>query len=125
MPPRNTVGIIVRLLTKTYCPLTSAFTLVVKCSCVIDTAIVPERFTSESDVSLLLIVEDLPDRHIVGILPSQSHLKVVVFSQQFQEPLSQMGTLVFSHLVDAFSMVANSEDTLPARNLDSNQHARL
>ena len=62
MSPRDTVGIIIRLFTKTDSPLAAPLTLVIIRRSMIDTAIVP-------------------DGHVVGILQSETYLKVMVLGQ--------------------------------------------
>jgi hypothetical protein len=61
-------------------------------------------------------VEDgtvVPDGNIVGILPLQPDLQIMVLVHQLQEPVQQLLALLLRHAVDVLHMPAHGEDALP------------
>lgn len=50
---------------------------------------------------------------VVGVLPSQAYLEVVVFDYQSLEPLKRMLALSITQTIDFLDVVANREDTFP------------
>jgi hypothetical protein len=53
--------------------------------------------------------------NIIRILPLVSQLTVVLFNDQLQEPIEKALALIWRHVIDTFSVVANSKKALPAR----------
>lgn len=52
---------------------------------------------------------------IVGILPLEAHLQVVIAIDQVQEPVKQLFALIFCHAIDVLYMPSNREYALPSR----------
>jgi hypothetical protein len=57
----------------------------------------------------------IPDRQIIHILPTVSHLQILVVDYETKEEFQEGGTLEAGDVVDVGDMVAKGEDRFPLR----------
>ena len=57
----------------------------------------------------------VPDGHVVGLLPPEPDLQVMVLDDQLHEPVQKMLGFLIRQAMDPFHVVADGKDGFPAR----------
>lgn len=97
LAPRGAIGVKVWLLTNPHSPVA-----------------VPISQSLEVQSHSVVHTPIIPDGNVIGALPLEPDLQVMVLVQQIQEPLQQMVTLRRCQPVDVSGEATNREDALPA-----------